>query len=102
FRKAKRQGSALCVEFDHAQGLRSRDGGPLRGFSIAGSDGRFVWADARIVDQQVLVSAPAVREPVGVRYGWASNPDVNLENAAGLPASPFRSDEFPLVTRGVR
>ena len=59
---------------------------------------KFVWADAEIRDDKVVVSSPQVSHPVAVRYGWADFPMVNLWNKAGLPASPFRSDDFPTVT----
>jgi sialate O-acetylesterase len=57
-----------------------------------------VWADARIDGDRVYVSSPKVSDPVAVRYGWANNPDCNLYNSAGLPASPFRTDDRPGVT----
>ena len=65
----------------------------LRGFVVAGGDKVWHPARARIVKETVLVSSPEVRSPVAVRYSWADNPDGNLYNAAGLPASPFRTDE---------
>jgi len=67
-------------------------GGPVKGFAIAGSDGKFVWADAVINGNKVILSSPEVKVPRAVRYGWANNPEVNLYNKAGLPASPFRTD----------
>jgi sialate O-acetylesterase len=86
------------VAFDHVgQGLEARDGG-LKGFAIAGHDRKFVWADAVIEGNEVIVSSPAVPEPVAVRYGWSDFPVVNLFNKDGLPASPFRTDNFPMVT----
>ncbi len=102
FRGATQSGGSLRVEFDHARGLRARGGDPVRGFSIAGADGRFFWANAELDGSAAVVSSPHVREPVAVRYGWAANPEVNLENDSGLPASPFRSDDFPLTTLGTR
>lgn len=66
--------------------------GKLTGFSICGSDRKFVWADARIDGESVVVSSPDVSAPVAVRYAWADNPVCNLYNRAGLPASPFRTD----------
>jgi sialate O-acetylesterase len=63
------------------------------GFAIAGADERFVWAEARVEGETVVVSSPDVPRPVAVRYGWADNPEVNLYNGAGLPASPFRTDD---------
>lgn len=73
-------------------GLIAGDGEPLRGFTIAGSDGLFHPARAEIAGEQVIVSSDTVTEPVAVRYGWANVPDGNLFNRAGLPASPFRTD----------
>jgi sialate O-acetylesterase len=67
-------------------------GGQLDGFALAGADGRFVWADARIAGQKVIVSSPQVAQPRAVRYGWADNPAANLTNRSALPASPFRTD----------
>ena len=65
---------------------------------IAGADKNFVWADAVIDGDTILVSSPDVPEPKYVRYGWAWNPIVNLYNKEGLPATPFRTDDFPMVT----
>jgi sialate O-acetylesterase len=71
---------------------------PLTGFAICGEDRKWVWADARIEDDKVIVSSRSIAKPVAVRYGWADFPVVNLCNAEGLPASPFRTDEFPMIT----
>ncbi|MFP5229296.1 MAG: sialate O-acetylesterase [Acidobacteriota bacterium] len=93
FRSMRREGAQLRVEFDHAgTGLVMR-GGELTGFEIAGADGRFVPATAKIDGASVLLSSPAVPLPEQARYGWADNPACNLYNSAGLPASPFRSAE---------
>jgi sialate O-acetylesterase len=68
---------------------------PLRGFSIAGEDKHFVWANAKIDNGgTVVVWSSAVPNPVAVRYAWANNPDCNLYNKEGLPASPFRTDSW--------
>jgi len=83
-------------------GLQAMDMGRLKGFAVAGADGQFVWANARIERDKVVVSADAVPEPVAVRYGWAINPDCNLANGVGLPASPFRTDDWPCVTADAR
>jgi len=91
-------GDEIRIRFKHGVGLRTSDGGPLKGFAIAGEDRRFVWADARIDGDTVIVSSPKVVKPVAVRYGWADNPIANLYNKAGLPASPFRTDDWPGVT----
>jgi sialate O-acetylesterase len=66
----------------------------LQGFAIAGEDKRWVTADANIDGNSITVSSPDVLNPVAVRYAWAENPIGNLYNKAGLPASPFRSDEW--------
>jgi sialate O-acetylesterase len=70
----------------------------LVGFSVAGEDGRFHWANAAVAGNTVVVSSPDVEKPVAVRYGWADYPVVNLWNKNGLPASPFRTDNFPMTT----
>jgi sialate O-acetylesterase len=67
----------------------------LTGFAIAGADQKWVWAKARIDGNTVVVSSDQVASPVAVRYGWASNPPCNLYNKEGLPASPFRTDDWP-------
>lgn len=64
----------------------------LTGFAIAGPDQKFVWADAKIVGNTIVISSEKVKAPVAVRYGWARNPACNLYNKEGLPASPFRTD----------
>jgi len=92
------QGDKVRIKFKYADGLRTIDGSPVKGFAIAGDDRRFFWADARIEGDTVVVSSPQAPRPVAVRYGWADNPVVNLYNKAGLPASPFRTDDWPGVT----
>jgi len=88
----------IVVHFLHANGLRAAEGGALRGFTIAGEDGIFVNAAAVVHGDSVTVSSPQTPHPIAVRYGWADYPEGNLWNAAGLPASPFRTDKFPLTT----
>ena len=81
------------ISFRHlGEGLVAKGGGPLRGFAIAGKNGHFEWAEAKIVDGKVQVWSEKVPLPSAVRYAWAPNPDCNLCNRAGLPASPFRTD----------
>jgi sialate O-acetylesterase len=99
YRSGKIEGDAIRIHFDHSEGLQAK-GGSLHGFSIAGKDRKFFWADAKISGKDVLVSSPNVKEPVSVRYGWADNPDVNLYNGAQLPASPFRTDTWEESTFG--
>jgi sialate O-acetylesterase len=90
---------AVNIFFDHAGDGLVADGGEVTGFSIAGSDGVFVWANAKIVGNTVVVSHPNIKRPAGVRFGWADYPVVNLRNKSGLPAHPFRTDNFPLTTK---
>jgi len=78
--------------------LRNSPGSQLEGFSICGEDGKWVWADAKIDGDRVIVWSDKVPVPFAVRYAWADNPTCNLYNGAGLPASPFRTDDFPPVT----
>lgn len=92
FRQATREGKAIRVWFDHAGGLAAK-GGSLRGFEVAGADHKFVAAEARIDGSTVIVSNSSVAEPRLARYGWSDDPGSNLYSAAGLPASPFRSEE---------
>jgi len=87
-------GNHVLVEFNHtAKGLVAKDG-ELKGFAIAGKDRQFHWAKARVEGKCVVVWSDQVASPVSVRYAWASNPDCNLFNSAGLPASPFRTDNW--------
>jgi sialate O-acetylesterase len=75
--------------------IRNSPGSELEGFAICGEDRKFVWADAKIEGDAVVVWSDKVSNPVAVRYAWADNPTCNLYNGAGLPASPFRTDDFP-------
>lgn len=81
---------AMHVWFDHAKGLNAK-GGEVTGVEVAGKDGKFVAAKARIEGETILASSPDVPQPVAVRYGWANSPQCNLFNGEGLPASPFTS-----------
>lgn len=81
-------------------GLKTLDGGAPTGFAIAGADGKWHWADAVIRGgNQVALSSAAVPKPVAVRHGWADYPVLNLSNGVGLPASPFRTDDWPVTTQ---
>jgi sialate O-acetylesterase len=94
FAGAQTEDGKIRLSFRNSQGLKASDGGKLKGFAIAGEDKKFVWADAAIEGDHVIVSSPAVKEPFAVRYAWGDNPECNLINETGLPASPFRTDEW--------
>lgn len=84
----------VVLSFKHADcGLLAKDG-DLKGFTIAGSDRQWQPAQAKIKANKVIVWNPGVKNPVAVRYAWQDNPDCNLYNGAGLPASPFRTDDW--------
>lgn len=116
------EGNAIRLRFLHAEGglvarplparydvrtlvgetaplVRNSPDSELEGFAICGADHKWVWADAKIDGDSVLVSSDRVPVPIAVRYGWADNPTCNLCNGAGLPASPFRTDDFPAITK---
>ncbi len=96
---ARFRGGKATIRFDYADGGLVAQGGELKGFSIAGPDRTFVWANAEIAGRKkVTVWSDQVLNPVAVRYGWADNPECTLYNKAGLPASPFRTDEWPGIT----
>jgi len=91
FDSIKMEGDKAVVKFTHAKGLAAKGGDKLKGFAVAGADGKYVWADAQIKDDTVIVSSGKVKAPASVRYGWDSSPDCNLYNGDGLPASPFQA-----------
>jgi sialate O-acetylesterase len=92
YRDMKIDGSEVRLSFDHIGGGLKAKSEPLKGFAVAGADGKFVLAEAKVDGAQVIVSSPAVAEPKAVRYNWAAFPDGNLYNVDGLPAVPFRTD----------
>jgi sialate O-acetylesterase len=99
YRSMNVNGNSIVLEFKYVGGgLVAKDGEDLKGFAVAGADRKFVWADAKIVGNTIVVSSDQVTEPVAVRYAWADNPVCNLYNTEGLPASPFRTDDWPGVT----
>lgn len=98
YKSMKIKGDSAIISFDSiGSGLMAK-GDKLTGFAIAGADRKFVWADAQIVGKTVVVKNAQVPNPVAVRYGWANCPVVNLCNKEGIPATPFRTDNFPGVT----
>jgi sialate O-acetylesterase len=92
YREMKAADGAVRLSFDHVGGGLKAGGETLSGFQIAGADGKFVPAEAKIDGAQVVVSSKEVADPTAVRYNWAAFPDGNLQNAEGLPAVPFRTD----------
>ena len=103
YKAMKVDGNKVVLTFNHAGGgLVARGEGPLKGFSVAGAEKQFVWADAKIEGDTVVVISDKVAAPVAVRYAWADNPVCNFYNAEGLPASPFRTDDWPGVTVDAR
>jgi len=92
YRQVTHEEHALRVWFDHAGGLTAK-GAEVVGFEVAGADGKYSPADAKIEGESVVVSSTTVPTPISVRYGWAANPTCNLFNKEGLPASPFQAPE---------
>lgn len=89
------KGNAITVTFNHANGgLKTKDGGAVKGFQIAGADQQWKPAEAKIDGDKVVICNPAIASPIAVRYAWQDAPDCNLYNAAELPASPFRTDTW--------
>lgn len=95
FESSKTEGNKIVVSFKQTgSGMITNDGEELRRFEIAGSDGKFVWASAKIVGDKVEVWSDEIEHPVKVRYAWCDNPrDANLYNKEGLPASPFETQD---------
>ncbi|MEJ5995727.1 sialate O-acetylesterase [Pedobacter sp. Du54] len=93
----KKESDAIRLTFKYADGLTT-NGAPLQGFSIAGADQKFYWANAEIEGNTIIVKSKEVAHPVAVRYAWANNPNATLYNASGLPASPFRTDNWKDIT----
>ena len=94
FKAMKIEGGKVRISYSHIGGGLVVKGDKLTGFAVAGKDKNFVWADATVDGDTVVLSAAAVAEPVAVRYAWANNPVCNLYNKAELPAVPFRTDDW--------
>lgn len=93
YQHMKVSGQCIQLTFTHlGGGLMAQGSDKLTGFAMAGADGKFVWADAVIDKNTILVSSPQIANPTAVRYAWADNPAGNLYNQLGLPASPFRTE----------
>ncbi|MEP6789213.1 MAG: sialate O-acetylesterase, partial [Acidobacteriota bacterium] len=103
--KTEIKGDKIILTFDDVgTGLKIKDGDKLEEFAIAGADKKWIWADAKIVGKnKVEVWSPKIADPKAVRYAFNSNPKhPNLTNDSGLPASPFRTDDWPDPTAGKR
>jgi sialate O-acetylesterase len=96
YESTKISGNAVRLKFSHVGGGLVAKDGPLKWFVVAGADGKFVPAEARIEGDTVVVTSAEVSAPAAVRYAWDNYPEgCNLYNAAGLPAAPFRTDRWP-------
>ena len=103
FAAVQTDGEKVIVRFNGQQGaITTTDGKPPSAFAIAGRDRKFVWATAKIDGDQITLTHPKITAPLSVRYAWADHPEVNLVDSAGLPALPFRTDDWPLSTTGQR
>ncbi len=103
YKSMEKDGSKIVLTFENvapaANAWRPFDVNEPRGFAIAGEDKKFVWASAKILpDGRIEVWSDKVKEPASVRYAWADNPVVNMYSTAGLPLTPFRTDDWPGVT----
>jgi len=91
------KGAEVVVTLTHAEGLKTRDGAPVKGFQLAGTDKQWKPAAARIDGAKLVVTSAEVVAPVALRYAWLDFPETNLVNSADLPASPFRTDDWAPV-----
>jgi len=99
FASMKIEDNSIRLQFTHAaSGLEARGDSILHGFAVAGEERKFHWAEAHIEGDVVVVSSADVAKPVAVRYAWGDSPVCNLFNKDGLPASPFRTDNWPGIT----
>lgn len=98
YKSMKVEGNKAILSFDHVAGGLVVKGDKLLGFQVAGEDGKFVPANATVQGDEVVVSSESVSKPVSVRYGWKNYEVLNFFNKAGLPASPFRTDDEPYTT----
>lgn len=96
YKSIKTEGNKIIITFTNTgEGLTVKGGGELKYFAIAGRDRKFVWANAKIMNNKVIVWHKDIPKPAAVRYAWADNPEgANLYNIEGLPASPFRTDDY--------
>lgn len=100
YKNHSKEGDRIRINFTNTgSGLSTRDGKNVTGFAIAGSDKKFYWAKAIREGNSIVVYSDKVSNPQAVRYAWADNPECNLTNVEGLPATPFRTDRWKEITR---
>lgn len=100
YKNYRREGHRIRISFmNTGSGISTKEGKELTGFAIAGKDKKFYWAKATIDGNEVIVYCDNVADPIAVRYAWADNPDCNLVNSEGLPAVPFRTDDWKGITQ---
>ncbi len=99
YKSMKVEGSKIRITFDHAKSLKSSNGKSLTHFTIAGDDNQFLTATATIDGSTIIVHNTKVTSPKSVRFAWTDTAKPNLTNQANLPASPFRTDNLPMITR---
>ncbi len=100
YKSYKKIGNRIRISFTEiGSGLSTSDGNEVKGFAIAGNDKQFHWAEAVIEGNEVVVYCDEVENPEAVRYAWADNPECNLVNSEGLPAVPFRTDDWKGITQ---
>jgi sialate O-acetylesterase len=87
------EGNKVRLRFKYAEGLRARGDGAVKGFAIRGSKSDWAWAEGKIEGNEIVVWSSVVPEPAAVRYAWATFPIISVENNAGLPLRPFRTDK---------
>ena len=100
FKSLRIEKGTLHLRFGHLSGGLVARGGPLVGFQISGQYQKFFPAEAKIDGNEVVLSSPRVPQPVAARYAWANDPKCNLYNQAGLPAPPFRTDDWMVTSQG--
>ena len=100
YKSYRKEGNRMRISFlNTGSALSVGDAKEITGFSIAGNDQKFYWATAKIEGNEVVVYSDKVSEPEAVRYAWADNPECNLVNTEGLPAIPFRTDQWRGITQ---
>jgi sialate O-acetylesterase len=101
YKSMKIEGGKIRLQFKYTDnGLKIKGSNNLKGFAIAGKDKKFVWAEAIMEGNEVIVWSSKIKNPVAVRYAWDINPDCNLYNGADLPTVPFRTDDWEGLTYG--